>query len=103
VLFWVGPVGVDLAHVLLDDDIVELGSNILTIIVVVDAFPTVAFNDIFTQQSNSLVCNLTFTRPLFNRQQILDGVLGAASLEKSSKNNKNMVRDHRENQAERVA
>jgi hypothetical protein len=47
---------------------------------VVDAFPTVAFNNIFTQQSNRLVGNLTFTRPLFRRQQILDGVLGAASL-----------------------
>ena len=80
-LFWVGPVGVDLSHVFLDDDIVKLFGNILTIIVVVDAFPTVAFNNIFTQQSNRLVGNLTFTCPLFNRQQILDGVLGTASLE----------------------
>lgn len=83
----------DLSHIFLDDDTVVLGSNILTILVVVDAFPTVAFNNIFTQQSNRLVGNLTFTRPLFNRQQILDRILGAASLEKiRNKNKKNTVR-----------
>ena len=85
VLFGIAPVGLKLTHILLRHDVEQFLSYFTAILVVIDALSSVAFNHIFPKQADSFVGDLTLTGTLLRRQQILDRVLGPASLKEINK------------------
>ena len=80
VLGLVLPVGMELSHVLLRDEIVVFLVDFLALDVVIDPALSVALDDVLPEQPDGLVRDLSLAGPLFGRQQELDGILGSAGL-----------------------
>ena len=74
------PLGMELSHILLCDEIKIFLVDFLAIGVVVDSALSVAFDHILPEQSHRLIGDLSLSGTLFCRQQKLDGVFGTASL-----------------------
>ena len=74
------PLGMELSHVLLRDEIEIFLVDILAFRVMIDSSFSVALDDVFPEQPDRLIGDLSLSGTLFCRQQELDGVLGAPGL-----------------------
>lgn len=71
----VGPVGMDLSHILLDHNVVILLAYVLALVVMVHPLFPVAFDDVLPKNSHRLVCHLPFPRALLGRLKELHRVV----------------------------
>jgi hypothetical protein len=74
------PLGMELSHVLLRDEIEIFLVDFLAFRVMIDSGFSVALDDVLPEQTDRLVGDLSLSGTLFRRQQELDGVLGAPGL-----------------------
>lgn len=87
--FRFGPIGLQLSHVLLDNDVIIGLGDTAAIFVVIDPFGSIAVNHLLAEQFHRLVRHLAFAGALFHVVQKRDRVLGAASLKNNNRNNNN--------------
>ena len=71
----VGPVGMDLSHILLDHNVVIFLAYVLALVVMVHPLFPVAFDDVLPKNSYRLVCHLPFPRALLGRLKELHRVV----------------------------
>ena len=60
------PIGMNLSNIILRNHIVILGAHLTTVIIVIDTLLAITVNDVFSQMTDSLISNLTFTGTLFS-------------------------------------
>lgn len=82
VLGLVGPIGMDLSHILLNHNVVILLAYVLALVVMVHSLFPVAFNDVLPEDSYRLICHLPFPRALLRRLKELYRVVCPSILRK---------------------
>lgn len=80
-LFGVLPVGMQLSHVFLLDNIMKFLCDLVTIFVMIDTLSTITFDDVFAKEANSFVSDLSLAGSLLRGQQEFDGILSSSNLQ----------------------
>ena len=79
--FRIGPFGLQLSHILLDDCVVIISSFLAAIFVMIDAFLSVAMDNALAKKLDRFIGDLSLPSSLFHVVEVADRVLGTAALE----------------------